>query len=297
MRTRVHSTPRTADTHSPGAKTFFQPKLSVNLPNDRIMRTPANMQDPFFPPVVPLITSADTTPAIQRDEDESPVAAPEGNQSAEPSADATISITMPQPLVLSVNGVGVSYPTMYIQGNNGTLIDIAPYMGNGAIDFPLAALEALGIPILSYFAFHGGPLTAYRGRRFSHAYGLSGGTSFIRNALHYGYLQADETDLYGAPSSYSPEHYAAFPDLRLHANPMDIGTMINVSYFNNPLGGAPNNPTILFSVTAPFDTNPLEAITNLGNSIAYLFSGDLYRLPGVTHNYPDFRSNPTNDIK
>jgi hypothetical protein len=231
-----------------------------------------------------------TSEIIQRDENESvPQTAP---PSTTMENDSFVRIELPKPLILEVNGIGVRYPPRLIQGPNGNVIDIAPYFGSKVIDFPLAALEALGIPILSYFAFHGGPLTPYRGMRFSHAYGLSGGTSFIRNALHYGYLQSDETDLYGAPGSFFPSAYGAVSNLVIHANPMDIGTMINVDYFNSPLEGQPNNPAVMFTLTSSFDSNPLDAIANIAGAINHMVHGRLYSEPGVTHSYPGFDSRP-----
>ena len=196
---------------------------------------------------------------------------------------------------LRVTGVGQAEPTMYLRGTSGGLFDLRPYTGNLALDFPLAALEALGIPILSYFHFHYGRAAALRGMRFRNVYGLSGGTSFIRNAIFYGYIQAENVDLYGAPSSYS-DHYDLLPSVGIHASPMDIGTMIHVDYFNNPLPDRPNNPTIILSLVAPFDQNPLEAISNLGGAIYYTLTGQLYSLPNVTHNYPEFWRRPEEQV-
>jgi hypothetical protein len=276
---------------------------------DKVMRMPespfsrrrrdggeAIQRRPLAASITPFIQAKNkdiTTTAsesIQRDGDES---VPQTTAPATASEnDAFVRIELPSPLILEVNGIGVRYPPRLIQGANGNVIDIAPYFGSKAIDFPLAALEALGIPILSYFAFHGGPLTPYRGMRFSHAYGLSGGTSFIRNALHYGYLQSDETDLYGAPGSFLPSAYRAVPNILVHANPMDIGTMINVDYFNSPLEGQPNNPAVMFTLTSSFDSNPLDAIANIAGAINHMVHGRLYSEPGVTHNYPGFDSRP-----
>ncbi|MCC6288285.1 MAG: DUF4157 domain-containing protein [Chitinophagaceae bacterium] len=224
--------------------------------------------------------------SIQRDEDKT---SPKNTLSPPQNGDEQpmLRIELPEPLMLRVNGIGVTAP-LTIQGVNGNIIDIGPYTGKKWIDFPLAALEALGIPILSYMAFHGGALTQYRGIRFNRVKGLSGGTSFVRNALHYGYIQSDETYLYGAPGSYMPQEYAGIPNLHIQANPMDIGTMIDVRYYNDPVDGHPNNPAVMFSLTSSFHSNPLEALVNLGGAFGHLFKGDLYSLPGVTHNYPDY---------
>jgi hypothetical protein len=187
-------------------------------------------------------------------------------------------------------------PTFLLEGPNGRIVDLAPYTGSGIFDFPLAALESLGIPILSYYHFHFGRAKQLLGQHFESAYGLSGGTSFIRNALHYGYITADDVTLFGAPSSYNLEHYGGIPHLNIVANPMDIGTMINVSYFNLPLEEGHNNPAVLFSINAPFDQNPFEAITNLAGAISHALSGDLYDLPDVTHSYPRFHNEPDTAI-
>ncbi len=201
-----------------------------------------------------------------------------------------VSIEFPSSMTIRVNGVMFTNPTFLIKGPNGSILDIAPYTGRGIVDFPLAALESLGIPILSYYHFHYGRARQYLGHHFENAYALSGGTSFIRNALHYGYITADDVTLFGAPSSYNFEHYAGIPHLNIVANPMDIGTMINVSYFNSPLTERQNNPTVMFSINVPFNQNPFEAVTNLGGAISHALSGDLYNLPDVTHNYPRFRN-------
>jgi hypothetical protein len=202
----------------------------------------------------------------------------------------TLTIQLPRPLDLSVNGIGVSGPTLLLEGPTGSRVDINPYTGNKAIDFPLAMLEAMGIPVLSYFYFHHGSARPYLGRRIRHLSGLSGGTSFIRNAIHYGYITADDVDLYGAPSSFNEEHYQGLPNLNIHANPYDIGTMIDFTAFNNPTMDNPNVPTVVFRLSMPFDQNPLEAFKNLGGAVYYMFSGEMYSRPGETHNYPDFRS-------
>ncbi|SHJ78903.1 eCIS core domain-containing protein [Pseudozobellia thermophila] len=207
-----------------------------------------------------------------------------------------LTLQVPSPLILRANGVMFTNPTFLVQGPNGSIVDLAPYTGNGLVDFPLAALESLGIPILSYFHFHMGRARQYLGQHFDSAYGLSGGTSFIRNALHYGYISADDVTLFGAPSSYNFEHYNGIPNLNIVANPMDIGTMINVSYFNYPLEEGHNNPAVLFTITAPFDQNPFEAFVNLGGAIGHALSGDLYSLPDVTHNYPRFHDEPNREI-
>ncbi len=199
-----------------------------------------------------------------------------------------VTLELPSPLILRANGVMYTSPTFLVEGPNGRIVDLAPYTGRGHIDFPLAALESLGIPVLSYYHFHFGRARQYLGQHFDSAYGLSGGTSFIRNALHYGYISADDVTLFGAPSSFHFEHYQGIPNLNIVANPMDIGTMINVSYFNYPLQEGHNNPAVLFTVTAPFNQNPFEAFVNLGGAIAHALSGDLYNLPNVTHSYPRF---------
>jgi hypothetical protein len=196
---------------------------------------------------------------------------------------------------LRVSGVGLSRPTMYLKGPRGGLFDLSPYTGNRWLDFPLAALEALGIPIRSYFQFHYGRAASLRGMHFGNVYGLSGGTSYIRNAIFYGYIKAENVDLYGAPSNYS-DHYDLLPNVGLHAGPMDIGTMIHVDYFNSPLPDRPNNPAIVFSLVAPFDQNPLEAIRNLGGAIYHSAGGRTYTLPNVTHNYPEFWKRPEEEI-
>jgi hypothetical protein len=204
----------------------------------------------------------------------------------------SISIQLPSPLTIRVNGVMYTSPTFLVEGPNGRIVDIAPYTGTGVIDFPLAALESLGIPILSYYHFHFGRARQFLGQHFESAYALSGGTSFIRNALHYGYITADDVTLFGAPSSYNLEHYGGIPHLNIVANPMDIGTMINMSYFNYPLVEGHNNPAVMFTINAPFNQNPFEAFTNLGGAIYHALSGDLYNLPNVTHRYPRFHSEP-----
>ena len=224
---------------------------------------------------------------VQKEEE---TTSPSGENSTEEDANQYVRIELPRPLNLSVNGIGVRYQPRFIQGVNGNKIDIAPFFGNKGIDFPLAALEALGIPILSYFAFHGGPLTAYRGMTFSNVSALSGGTSFVRNAMHYGYLRSDQTNLYGAPGSFVPSAYSGIPNLTIRANPMDIGTMIHVDYFNDPLEGHPNNPAVMFTLTSSFDSNPLEAITNIAGAIHRFVDGRLYTEPNVTHNYPEFNN-------
>lgn len=238
------------------------------------------------------------TPSIQLQNDGSANegSSPEANTSETEGESPNIRIDMPRPLNIRVNGVMYTSPTFLLEGPNGSLVDLAPYTGSGFIDFPLAALESLGIPILSFYHFHFGRARQYLGQDFESAFGLSGGTSFIRNAIHYGYISAGHIELYGAPSSYRPEHYEGLPDLNIVANPMDIGTMINVSYFNNPLGPHENNPTVLFTLTVPFDQNPFEAVTNLGGALYHALSGDLYDLPDVTHNYPGFRSRPNREI-
>jgi hypothetical protein len=207
-----------------------------------------------------------------------------------------VTIELPLPLTIRVNGVMFTAPTFLLEGPNGRVLDLAPYTGSGFLDFPLAALESLGIPVLSFYHFHYGRARQYLGRHFENAYALSGGTSFIRNALHYGYITADDVTLFGAPSSFHLEHYGGIPHLNIVANPMDIGTMINVSYFNYPMFERHNNPAVMFSVTAPFDQNPFEAFTNLGGAIYHALRGDLYNQPGVTHSYPRFQSGPTEAI-
>lgn len=238
------------------------------------------------------------TPSVQLQNDESASegASAEANTSETESESPNITINLPRPLNIRVNGVMYTSPTFLLEGPNGSLVDLAPYTGSGLIDFPLAALESLGIPILSFYHFHFGRARQYLGQDFENAFGLSGGTSFIRNAIHYGYISAGHVELYGAPSSYNPEHYEGLPDLNIVANPMDIGTMINVSYFNSPIGPHENNPTVLFTLTVPFDQNPFEAVTNLGGAIYHALSGDLYDLPDVTHNYPGFHSRPGREL-
>lgn len=215
-----------------------------------------------------------------------------GAEEAPPPPIRTLRLLPPEPIDLRITGIGLTRPTMFLRGPTGSLYDLSPYTGNRALDLPLAALEALGIPILSYFHFHGGRAAALRGMHFRNVYALSGGTSFVRNAVFYGYISAENFDLYGAPASYS-DHYDILPNLGIHANARDIGTMIRVDYFNNPLlPDRLNVPTIIFSLQAPFDHNPIEAIANLGAAIGLGLSGRLYTEPGVTHNYPDFWSRP-----
>ncbi|WP_245806744.1 eCIS core domain-containing protein [Arenibacter amylolyticus] len=242
-------------------------------------------------------TSADTI--IQKEDGPTGTESPTPNTEVSVSAADTLpnlSLQLPSPLILRANGVMYTSPTFLVQGPNGSIVDLAPYTGNGLVDFPLAALESLGIPILSYFQFHLGRARQYLGQHFDSAYGLSGGTSFIRNALHYGYITADDVTLFGAPSSFHFEHYQGIPNLNIVANPMDIGTMINVSYFNYPLEEGQNNPAVLFTITAPFNQNPFEAFVNLGGAIGHALSGDLYNLPNVTHSYPRFQGEPNREI-
>jgi hypothetical protein len=213
-----------------------------------------------------------------------------------PEDTPNVTIELPLPLTIRVNGVMYTSPTFLLEGPNGRVVDLAPYTGSGFLDFPLAALESLGIPVLSFYHFHYGRARRYLGSHFDSAYALSGGTSFIRNALHYGYITADDVTLFGAPSSFHLEHYGSIPHLNVVANPMDIGTMINVSYFNYPLFERHNNPAVMFSITAPFEQNPFEAFTNLGGAIYHALRGDLYNLPGITHSYPRFQSDPIEAI-
>ena len=232
---------------------------------------------------------------IQKQEEE-----PSENADAEPAEGDTptphVRIELPLPMIIRVNGVMYTSPTFLLEGPNGRILDLAPYTGNGFLDFSLAALESLGIPLLSFYHFHFGRARRYLGRHFESAYALSGGTSFIRNALHYGYITAGDVNLFGAPSSFNLEHYGGIPQLSIVANPRDIGTMINVSYFNYPLFEGHNNPAVLFSINMPFHQNPFEAFMNLGGAMYHALSGDLYNLPGVTHSYPRFHEEPIGAI-
>lgn len=273
--------------------------LLASLPATREVDDPKETNLSKEPPEVTHTASA---ALIQKQDGE-----PGSSGSTEPANEAetsesapedtpNVTIELPLPLTIRVNGVMYTSPTFLLEGPNGRVVDLAPYTGRGFLDFPLAALESLGIPVLSFYHFHYGRARQYVGRHFDSAYALSGGTSFIRNALHYGYITADDVTLFGAPSSFHLEHYGSIPHLNIVANPMDIGTMINVSYFNYPMFERHNNPAVMFSITAPFDQNPFEAFTNLGGAIYHALRGDLYNLPGVTHSYPRFQSGPTEAV-
>ncbi|MEX2512669.1 MAG: DUF4157 domain-containing protein [Cyclobacteriaceae bacterium] len=299
-------------------KPFFQPKLTKNQPNDpynyrdehetdavadKVSLRSDNecIQQPFFSPAVQSKLPENGTLIQKQDDEQEPSESIEPMDEVETTGSApeeapNVTIELPLPMTIRVNGVMFTSPTFLLEGPNGRIVDLAPFTGRGLLDFPLAALESLGIPVLSYYQFHYGRARQFRGRHFESAYALSGGTSFIRNALHYGYITADDVTLFGAPSSFNLEHYGGIPNLNIVANPMDIGTMINVSYFNYPMFEGHNNPAVLFSITAPFDQNPFEAFTNLGGAIYHALSGDLYNLPDVTHSYPRFQNEPTEAI-